>query len=252
MAKVDPQIFLDRMLVSHQSPEERNQVYSAMRELAAQDIDVALQYFEQVTSPQDKQVIGNFIAQELARTDPTRALTWARDNQSSEYFAHILGQIALSDPQLAIEEAKNIQHAERRREAISTISRTLTRSNPALAVEVASQLPNSRERDFTIALVFSGWIQSDADAALTWLTTNTEFDPANILDGVGMRMMMNDIDVAIRVLPHLEGQTSANWKRQIAQQLASQHSIEDAQSFIARYRGLQQTAGGTDNRPRRK
>ncbi len=56
----------------------------------------------------DRQMLGSVIASEMAKTDPIEALTWARTNEKGQFpylELAVLGQLAETDPQLALAEA---------------------------------------------------------------------------------------------------------------------------------------------------
>ncbi|MCH8895730.1 MAG: hypothetical protein IH927_05650, partial [Proteobacteria bacterium] len=183
-AAADPDVVLDQLLTVHGPRPKRGQVYSAMRELVVRDVDNAIGYFERVNSPLDRQWFGSMIADELVRQDPARALDWARENERGQYpllLMQVLGQIALSEPQLAMEEAKNIPHAAKRSQVIANLVVTVARNDPLLAAEFVDQITNRRERQSAAGNVVSTWAQDDPDAAINWVMTNDEIDRKVIL-----------------------------------------------------------------------
>ena len=234
-SSAEPELVLDRLLTVAKTREEEMQVYGAMRELAARDIDAAIQYFEQAGSLQDRQRIASLIAEELARQDPARALGWARDNERGDYpqlMMQVLHQIAQSDPRLAMEEARNIPHAERRRQVMSNLTRTVARNNPALAAEMVDQIASGFERESAAVGVVMGWAREDPEAAINWVMNNDVIDRKSVLDRLAGRLAMRDSDTAMRLLPLLDEKYAAGWRLQLVQNLAAQGSAAEAQRLI--------------------
>ena len=240
MAAAEPEAVLDQLLTTALSRPERNQIYGAMRELAARDVDRAIQYLEQVSSTQDRQILGSMIIEELARQDPMRALDWAREKDRGDYpklLTQVLSRIASSEPQLAMEEAISIQHASRRNQAISNVVQTVARNDPALAAEFVNQIPNQQDRESATTRMILSWAQTDPEAAVNWVMTNDKINGTTVLERAGMWLVRTDIDAAIRMLPKLDDNNAAAWRQQIAQTLASERSATDAQNFISQFEG---------------
>lgn len=240
IASEEPDLVLDQFLTAYGSRPKKAQVHSAMRELAARDVDSAIRYFERINSRQDRQRFGSLIAAELARQDPARALDWARENERSQYpqlMTSVLTQIASSEPRLAMEEANKILHATKRSRAIATVIVTVVRTDPHLAAEFVDQIANRHERQATAANMVSMWAQEDPDAAVNWAMTNNKIDSKVILAQVGRTLAMTDADTMIRLLPRLDEKNSVGWRRLIAQNLATQKSAAAAQNFIKRFAG---------------
>jgi hypothetical protein len=228
------------LLTTAETQEEKMQLYGAMRELASRDVDAAIRYLERVGSLQGRQTFTHYIAEELARRDPARALEWARENERGEYqqlMAQVLREIALTEPQLAMEEARNIRHAKRRSRAVSDVVRTVARNDPVLAAQLVDQIANRSERNSAAAGVIRKWAQDDPEAAINWVMTNDQIDGKAILGRVSRMLAMTDMDTMIRLLPRLDEENAASWRRQIVQNLAAEVSVADAQNFIRRFEG---------------
>ena len=242
IAAAEPEAVLSQLLSTAESRPERMQVYAAMRELAARDIDSAMLYLEQLSSQQDRSFFGSMIAEELTRRDPARALDWARENDRGGYqqlMIMVLRQIALSEPQLAMEEARNVRHTGQRRRAVESVVRTVAKNDTLLATEFVDQIVNRQERESAATAVVSMWVQQDPEAAINWVMLNNKIDPKTVLAQVGSNLVMTDIYAAIRLLPKLDPGSAAGWRLQIAQNLAAQKSITDAQNFINQFQSAE-------------
>jgi len=236
----DPAVVLDQLITAHGPRPKRGQVYSAMRELVARDVDSAIRYFERVNSRQDRQSFVSLIAEELARQNPTRALDWARANERSQnprWLIQVLTRIASSEPRLAMHEARNIPHATKRSQAIANVVGTVAKTDPHLAAEFVDQIAKRHERQTAAANMVSTWAQQDPDAVVNWVMTNDEIDSKVILAQVGRQLVQTDMDAMIRILPRLDEENAVDWRLQIAQNLATQTSAAAAQNFISTFEG---------------
>ena len=240
VAAAEPQHVLDRLLTSYQSDAERTQVHSAMAELVARDVESAMQYLQQVTSAQDRERFGHLIAEELARQDPARALAWARENdrgERRELTAIVLRQIATVDPQFAMQEVKNIRGASARQQALSSVIGSVARHDQRLAAEFVEQIESRQERDMAAGNLIWRWVRQDAEAAINWAMNSDKIDNKQTMAYAGRYLVRSDMDAAIRLLPKLDENTAADWRLQIAEQMARSASATAAQNFISQFDG---------------
>ncbi|MBT8079700.1 MAG: hypothetical protein KJO31_14065 [Gammaproteobacteria bacterium] len=236
-AAVDPRTILDQLTQpGGLRSDQRRQVYSAMRALLEQDPESALQYFDQLEMSQERRWVANLIAEELSRSDPDQALEWARHADRPEYLSGVLGQIALNDPQRAIDEARFIEDVQQRNAAIAAVAASMAKNDPVLAAQLVDQLPDSSEKNNAMGTVAVRWAQKDLDAAMHWLTANEQDVQREILGRMGGRLMYTDIATAKKILPRLEGESARMWRDQLVQFMVDQFSVAEARQFVEQFR----------------
>jgi len=213
---------------------------SALSALAETDLDAAKQYYESARSNEQRRVLGAAIAAEMAKNDPLSALAWARANDKGP-FPHLqmaaLGIVARSDPQLAIAEALKAPNPQTRSSLVSNVMQRLVQSSPADAVVLLDQIHNDDQKRNASQQLASSWIRKDPDAALDWMLSQDETTAGALIGTTLSRLARRDLDTAIRLLPRIDLEDQMGARQQIALQLASNRSPDEAQRFIQQFEG---------------
>ena len=240
MAYDNPRETIERMLASGENNARSGAYRSAMRALAASDIDAARQYFEQANSNDDRRMWGSLIAIEMAPDNPAEALQWARENDSATrpYIQmSVIQQIAQKDPQLALTEAMNLPVTNMRSSIVSMIIQQIAEHDPRGAATYLEQITDRNQKIAASQQLVYTWVRKDQDAAIEWLLGQDEQSVGQMIRRVGRSLLEYDIDAAIRLLPKLNEKDGLGLRQQIAQQLATSRSPSEAQSFIAQFSG---------------
>ena len=240
IARENPRATIDRLLASGQGTRSSGEIRSAIRALASTDLDSAKQYFEQARSADDRRMFGSVVASELAKTDPVEALAWARANDKERFpylQMSVLGQIAETDPQLALAEALNTPNAQMRSNMVSNVVQHIARNNPADAVAYLAQIQGRQQKLEVGQQLASAWIRQDPEAAIDWILSQDKETAAQMIQMASHRLVRSNIDAAIRLLPRIDGPNQQTMRQQIAQRLATGGSPGEAQSFIRQFEG---------------
>ena len=240
IALEDPKAAVERMLSNGEGTRGSREFRSAITALAGTDMEAAKQFYEQAQSADHRQILGWAIAVEMAGNDPIEALAWARANdkgQRADLEMAVLGQIAQTDPQLALAEAMNSTRGETRMMMVSSILQRVAATSPAEAVAYLDQIQNRQQRLQASEQLVSSWIRKDSEAAIDWILSQDKETARQLMRQAGRRLLNDDVDAAIRLLPRLDGQDQAGMRAQIAQQLASTRSPDEAQAFIRQFQG---------------
>ena len=240
LAAVNPAETLDRLLSGTDPVPGDREIYNAVRELASRDLDSALAYFDQIRSSDLRRKFGQSIIEELVRDDPQRAIRWANDNDTGDHsmlLTQVLRRIARTDPDLAIETASKITDSMQRLNVVTNIVMTISRSDPLKAAAMVGGIENKRERANAESMLATSWAREDPDSALGWLLGSDLVDKKGALFRMGENLVEADVDAAIRLLPRLDEANAAGWRKQIAQTLAADRSLAEAQNFINQFEG---------------
>jgi hypothetical protein len=238
--QADPETALKELLSGPKNVQWQSQAYSALQQLAEQDPDKALQYLDQFPAGGSRRNFQTVVAVSMARTDPAKALAWARDSDTNGrqmLLASVISQIAQQDPQRALLEAQAIDNKRVRDQALAGVLNSVAQNDPSEFTHVVEMIGDSDIRRASVAQLASIWAQTDMDAAVAWLTTLDTADHHRALQQIGQSLIYTDLDSAIEMLPLIPDQAAAGLRMQIAQNLAQQRSVEEAQTFIARFKG---------------
>lgn len=239
-ARGNPRLTLDRILASGPTPDNSSEFLTAVRELARTDMGAALTYFDEVSNPQYRDYLGSVIVEQMVRDDPQAALVWARENDTGLYARFeitALQLIARTDPQLAIDEAMGIEDSHQRSMALTSLVGEMSESDPHAAIAYLDRIAEPGQRQMATMQLSQSWLMQDPEAALDWLSTQDEAFTAEVLTSAGYQLINTNADLAIRLLPRLDEQSRQAWQRQIAQHLAMNRSLEEAQSFVSQFEG---------------
>jgi hypothetical protein len=239
-AEADPETVLDEMLAGRPGMEQTMEAHSALQALAARDIDKALGYLDRIANPQHRAMLASTIAQGFAEADPDRALAWAKENDRGIYgglVSGVLAAIASTQPEKAIGEAQQLPNAHQRQQALSMVAMTMSHRNPQQAVGLLDHIERPDDRRNVARNIASMWVQSDPDAALSWMLQQDGNERDTMLTMAAHMLAQSDLDSAMRWLPRLDEKSQTLWRAQIASNLASQRSPAEALQFISRYEG---------------
>lgn len=240
-AQSNPEAALEKLLADPANNQLRAQAYGALQNLAQQDPDKAFAFLEKIPDKSVSKNLGMMVVSAIAVHDPQRALAWARANttlsEQSSIIASIVGQIAQTDPQLALSEAQSIQDNNARAQAISMVVMFSLQSNPAGAQGMLDLIDDVDHRRAIVNQLGQQWGQTDFDAAVQWVSSLSPDDQKYALQGMTQRLVHSDVDRAIALLQQFPAGGSRNLRVQIANNLASNRSVDAAQSFIDQYKG---------------
>ena len=240
-AAADPAATLEEVLSEPATNESRMVAHSALGALAKQDIEAALGYYERVRSQQLRYSFGTILIEALAKTDPARALAWARANEQggqSFLLASAIQHVAMSDQETARAEIAKITNKRKRSEALQFAVSALAQNSPERAAAMLDGVDDVRDLESIASTIVATWARVDPTAALDWASSREDIDTSAVLRGVGMQLAMTDPEQAMRLLPRLDPQTARVWHQSIASTLA-RTAPERAVQFLNRF-------GGTD------
>ena len=239
-ARDNPREVVDRLLAGGRSGVSRSELWGAFRGLAEQDVELAMSYFVQLRSEDDRRALGSSIATMLARRDIDEALAWARANDTGRMpnlLLQVLHTIAENDPARALEEAQTIANAQMRSNVLSSVLQVITRQDPGGALDYLELIPNLQEREQVAEQAVQSWLRRDPEAAVQWLLSQNEEVTRRYLSASAWAIVRSDIDAAMRLLPMVDETLQHSWRYQIAQRLATDRSAADALNFIAQFEG---------------
>lgn len=238
-AEVEPERTLAHLLASDDAASA-SRLFGAFTVVAAQDLDLAMLWFERLENPRQRHRAGSAIAAELARTDPLRALSWARDSDRSvdmKLYRAVLYTLVETDPELAFDDAMSIDNRRQRMSSLLMVADALSEHDPGRAAQLVGAAGDADARNIMLQQVTMNWMQSDPEAALDWLMSSEVHRRHDLMTSAAHFVARADVDAAIRLLPRLDKRIAPAWRQQIAANLAAQRSLSAAQGFIAQFEG---------------
>ena len=239
-ASANPRDTLDRLIAEGSIGRNRSEYYSAMRTLAAQDLEAALEYYSRLGGDNEYMSLGYTIASEYAKRSPEEALAWARENDHGEWgrlTMQVLSQIATTDPEFAMREALATRNSQQRRNLLQNIISQVVEHSPAKATRMLDGIENPADRRQAAVGIINSWAQKDPEAAVNWALAQDARTSQELMGHLGSMLPRMDLDAAIRVLPRLDGAQAHQMRVSVAQRLAQMRSAADAQAFIRQFEG---------------
>ena len=244
-ARQEPEQTL-RSLLSSSTLGDESAIYRAAQELAAQDLSLALQFFDEASSPRMRQLIGLAVAQRYAQSDPNAAIEWARakhnDTRSrtgQNLLGAVLSTIAASDPDRALAELESLPVEMRNDGVRQQVLMQMASTDPerALALLQSYGDSNTAYGRSPRHLIIGTWARRDSKAALGWILANRGSIPPDEMASLSTTLANVDVDAAMQLLPRIEGAAAASLRQSIAQQLVNRGSVDEAQAFISQFEG---------------
>ena len=238
-AQEDPERFLANLPPGVVGGARRGEYMVALRAMAASDIDRALEFYDNLESPNDRAMLGAIIAGEFAGRDPDRAVQWAfeQGNSNADLVIGVLSQLATVDPGRALLAVDQLDNAHLRRQVLGNVVSSAAQSDPLAARAYVDSIADPQEQEMATYALFNTWLSFDPAAALDNLLGTDVNNADSLLAQAAYNLAMVDVDAAIRTLPRLDSQVAAQWRATIAQQLMQQRGTEAAQRFIEQQRG---------------
>lgn len=242
-AEIHPEAVLDEWLGGKRSMSETMQLYTAMKSLAARDMEKALEYFGQIPNSRYRRMLAGPIGEVLADADPQRAFEWAKENDpgmQSGLYAGIVTSVAGRDPELALASAQLLPPGMQRRQALNGVFMAISYQDPQKAVALLDRIEQTGTRDEVAQNLATMWVQNDPDAALNWMLSRDDTERRALLSGAARGLTETDLDLALQWLPRLDEESQRVWRAQLAASLARQRSVGEAQRFISSFEGTEE------------
>jgi hypothetical protein len=145
-----------------------NSILSALTRLG--DLDVALSLAETVRDPYDLGLALGCIAEELAETDPERAMDVTRSIASPEAKAlsvlSLVRKMASSQPARAEAFARDVRDPQLRSQALTGVAQRLAVKDPEAALDIVRSIPHIQLRGEGIINIASALVTTDEQRAM--------------------------------------------------------------------------------------
>jgi hypothetical protein len=240
IAYANPALLIDRWLDDPGTRDYAGSISTAVIQLASTDLDAAIAYFDAAANPQLRTMLASGILQSMARSEPRKALEWARQNENGEsenLMMQAIVTVAANDPTVALEAAAVYEPAAERDRLVAMVITSTVRADPELAVAALEQLPRGQQRNRTVQQVLSEWSRFDARAAMNWALDNRAEYGERMLQDLAAMYIQQYPREAMQRLPSLDASTAQAWSLQIAGVLADTESVSAATAFIDQYKG---------------
>jgi hypothetical protein len=239
VAIADPTVVMERLAAGDRSGLSRDEIYGAIRGIAKGDPDVAMAYYDQLQSTEEKYSLVDAIINSMANRDIDEALRWARSNETGTMPTpemQVLRHIATRDLHRAIQEANNMADSGTRDSVLAEVIQIAAQRNPADAVKNMHLIKNPDLRDGAAQTAVHHWLRQDATEAVDWLLAQ-DADTANEYLGSPRSIARYNVDAAIRLLPIVDEDKQRAWRNQIAKGIATTRSAAEAMAFIRQFEG---------------
>ncbi|MCV6605148.1 MAG: hypothetical protein OIF34_07565, partial [Porticoccaceae bacterium] len=217
---------------------QRNAYQAVFQGWASTDVRAAMAALEQLPQDNFKRDAGFSVLYQFAAQYPLEALQWgienSTDDRRSENLSIILPQVARSHPDEAMAMLQTIGNGNQR--LIAMVVPAIANNDPAKAAELVEQLPTGQSQRMAITQLAQQWIQQDPDAALEWITRQSEQNQISALRQAGHQLAYQNPDKAIEIMGQLPATVRNSWTPAIAAAKA-QNNPQEAAQWIQEFRG---------------
>ncbi len=239
-ATEDPTRVLDQLVATGADGLDSGQIFAAFKSVVNTDVDLALGYYERLDPGELRDGLAAQLARRLAREDLSRAVAWAREQQSGPYpstLMAVIREVTKLDPSLALETILAEPDERSQRYMLQTLVQTVARDDPQLALSYLDRLPDEQVRRFVAQSAVNSLIRSDPDAAITWVLAQEEAVSRRLLTESMMLLVATDVHAAMRLLPTLPDEQARHYTIDIAKRLAESGAQSEAMSLIRQHEG---------------
>ena len=149
---------------------------TVVSQYAREDIDAAADWVASMSGETYANDAIKEVAEQMAETDPQKALAWAdslEKNSQPQVFREALNEWAKDDPTAASEYLLSMNDSPERDQAISGLTSTTQREDPASAIAWAQEISDPQLQLDTLTSVARNWYySSDKAGASAWLETS--------------------------------------------------------------------------------
>ena len=157
-------------------PNLRGGALSRVAESAVRDdLESAVEWVTQYAGDEAGQRAVNRVADEWAEDDPQAVLTWADslpDAAKAEAYGEAFEEWTRRDATAAGDFLTGMEPSTARDSAVEEFSTTLSREEPATAIQWAETISNVETRVDTLTQVARSWFYRDREAASQWIETS--------------------------------------------------------------------------------
>lgn len=181
------------------------------------------------------QAIGAYV-----RLDADEALAWAEslDGPGGFTWNSVIAQLASSEPEKAFEIISAIAEPTDQRKALELALKSLSATQPQLAIQFAELLPEGPLRAATIERAAIKWGYSDALAVMEWLAGQPEATQAVVMRGLAEPLARTDLGFAMSYPVELVPEAARRgWVATILGYVGREDPVA-AHAWIREYRSL--------------
>jgi hypothetical protein len=107
--------------------------------------------------------------------------------------------------------------------------------DPHKAVELVDGITDPQHKKDASRQLASAWARRDPDGAIDWILSQDSDIQGDMIQMAASRLVHNDVDAAIRLLPRLSETAQRSLRQQIAGRLATNISPLEAQNFVQQF-----------------
>ena len=157
-------------------PNLRGGALSRVAESAVRDdLESAVEWVTQYAGDEAGQRAVNRVANEWAEEDPQAVLTWADslpDAAKAEAYGEAFEEWTRQDATAAGDFLTGMEPSAARDSAVEEFSTTLSREEPATAIQWAETIADAEMRTDALTQVARSWFYRDREAASQWIETS--------------------------------------------------------------------------------
>ena len=191
---------------------------TAVGALAQRDLDAAVQYVDRLPVGEAQQWPRQAVARIYGKRDPDAALAWARGTGLRENLIGVLGGIATTDAQRALDALKTLSPNDRFR-AMGTIATEMVSDRSADPGRIAEQLLVDADPNVNAMLstLLASWSRQSLPSALAWVMGNSDRLRPEDLKIVAQTLAWNDVTAGEQYLAQLPSEARFAWIQGLAQ-----------------------------------
>ena len=175
------------------------------------------------------------VASGLAVIAPDAALVWVErmEGRRGQRWERVLRQVATLDPRVALDAVLSIENKAEHDRYLASIIGQIASSDPQLALNSLDRL-TGEPRQESIRAIAGGWARHDPDAAMNWVATLGSQERSRIYSTLASAIAVNDAELAASYLPSIPAESRQTWIDAVSGAYVQQ-SPDAAQAWIGQF-----------------
>lgn len=175
------------------------------------------------------------VANGLAIVAPDAALAWIEriEGRRGQRWERVLRQVATLDPRVALDAVLSIENKAEHDRYLASIVGQIASSDPQLALSSLDRL-TGEPRQTSIRAIAGGWARHDPDAAMNWVATLGSQEQSRIYSTLASTIALNDAELAASYLPRIPAESRQTWINAVSGAYVRQ-SPDAAQAWIGQF-----------------
>lgn len=245
LAQENPRQYVEQYLQEQHMSSPANQsvdqqtLRTAFAAIARQNIDEAIDLWNQVSTPQVKFSFAQTILLVMGQRDPAKAIEWASQAELqgvASLLDRSINGLSTTNPSATLSALYALPDGSRREKLIAKVIGRLADVDLNLALSEVRQLPEGEARKLANGMIIERWIDSDPEAAVAFAMENSDSLDNRGMNKISRHFSKIPLDSALRLIEAVDSNNSSHWVDMLGYSMIEGKSTQEVEQLLAQSR----------------